>query len=223
MTPKKEAGKSETLEKSPVRMAAEDRRHQILDIAVQLFSQKGFRGTTTKEIAQAIGINEAIIFRHFATKSELYAAIIDQKACTGGMQEMEAQIQAAMEARNDRLLFESMAFYILEFHTHDQTAMRLMLYSALEGKELSRMIFRQHIVQKDRQMAAYLKKRIAEGAIRPVDPMTAVRVFGSMVMGQAMSNSIFGDEARELLNLSNRQIAKRFTDIFLAGIRAEAR
>ena len=56
----------------PARMAAEDRRQQILDVAVQLFSQKGFRGTTTKEIAMAAGVNEAIIFRHFATKSELY-------------------------------------------------------------------------------------------------------------------------------------------------------
>ncbi|MBO0800867.1 MAG: helix-turn-helix transcriptional regulator, partial [Blastocatellia bacterium] len=50
------------------RMAAEDRRQQILEVAVKLFSQKGFRGTTTKEIALAAGVNEAIIFRHFATK-----------------------------------------------------------------------------------------------------------------------------------------------------------
>ena len=62
------------------RMAAEDRRQQILDIAVRLFSHKGFRGTTTKEIALAAGVNEAIIFRHFATKEELYRAIIDQNA-----------------------------------------------------------------------------------------------------------------------------------------------
>jgi TetR/AcrR family transcriptional regulator len=33
-----------------------------------LFSKKGFRGTTTKEIAQAAGVSEAIIFRHFETK-----------------------------------------------------------------------------------------------------------------------------------------------------------
>ena len=77
MTPKKEL-----LERAPERprMPAEDRRQQIIDVAVQLFSQKGFRGTTTKEIALAAEVNEAIIFRHFATKRELYAAIMDRKA-----------------------------------------------------------------------------------------------------------------------------------------------
>ena len=60
------------------RMAGEKRRLQILIVAVRLFSQRGFRGTTTKEIAHAAGISEAMVFRHFATKEELYAAILDR-------------------------------------------------------------------------------------------------------------------------------------------------
>src|ERR687883_1828091 len=67
---------------APARMAAEDRRPQIVDVAMRLFSERGFRGTTTKEIAQAAGVSEAIIFRHFATKDDLYAAIIDLKSCS---------------------------------------------------------------------------------------------------------------------------------------------
>src|ERR1051326_4503164 len=66
---------------SSARMAGEDRKLQILAVAVSLFSQKGFRGTTTKEIAQAAGVSEAMVFRHFATKDELYTAILDHKAC----------------------------------------------------------------------------------------------------------------------------------------------
>ena len=65
------------------RMCADDRRHQIAAVAMRLFSERGFRGTTTKEIAQAAGVSEAIIFRHFATKEELYTAIIDYKGCAG--------------------------------------------------------------------------------------------------------------------------------------------
>ena len=53
------------------RMAGEERKLQILAVAVRLFSQKGFRGTTTKEIAQAAGVSEAMVFRHFATKDDL--------------------------------------------------------------------------------------------------------------------------------------------------------
>src|SRR5688572_33440079 len=69
---------------SGARMAGEERRLQILRVAVSLFSNRGFRGTTTREIAQAAGVSEAMVFRHFATKEELYAAILDHKACSGG-------------------------------------------------------------------------------------------------------------------------------------------
>src|SRR2546421_11659687 len=65
------------------RMAAEERRLQIAQVAMRLFSERGFRGTTTKEIAQAAGVSEAIIFRHFTTKDDLYTAIIDLNARTG--------------------------------------------------------------------------------------------------------------------------------------------
>src|SRR5437588_12033707 len=65
------------------RMVAGERRLQIVKVAMRLFSERGFRGTTTKEIAHAAGVSEAIIFRHFATKEELYTAIIDYKACAG--------------------------------------------------------------------------------------------------------------------------------------------
>ena len=49
-------------------MTGEDRRLQILREAMRLFSQRGFGGTTTKEIAVASGVSEAMVFRHFATK-----------------------------------------------------------------------------------------------------------------------------------------------------------
>ena len=215
MTPKKE------MEKSPVRMAAEDRRQQILDVAVQLFSQKGFRGTTTKEIALAAGVNEAIIFRHFTTKSELYAAIIDCKGEQGRMHEMHEQIAEAIAARDDQRVFETLAFKMLDFHAQDETPMRVLYYSALEGNELSQMIFRNHIAQTHRTIADYIELRIGEGAFRPVDAMTAVRGFLGMVMGQSMLTRFFTEAARELLDINDQQAAERFTDIFLTGIRVK--
>src|SRR5262245_5334850 len=106
------------------RMAAEDRREQIIGVAVRLFSQKGFRGATTKEIASAAGVNEAIIFRHFATKSDLYAAIIDRKANSAAMKALRNELAEAMEQRDDRQVFENLAFHMLEFHERDDTAIR---------------------------------------------------------------------------------------------------
>ena len=50
------------------RMTGEARRRQIVRVATSLFVKRGFRGTTTREIARKAGISEAVIFRHFSRK-----------------------------------------------------------------------------------------------------------------------------------------------------------
>ena len=201
------------------RMAAEDRRQQIVTVAIKLFSQKGFRGTTTKEIALAAGVNEAIIFRHFATKSELYSAIIDQKACTIEIPAMVAEIEKFMELRNDRKIFERIALHILDTHDQDEAFLRLLFYSALEGHELADLFFRNQVSERYRMVAIYIKNRISEGAFRKVDPMIAVRSFFGTILHHAITNRFFNQSlGDQKLNISNRQAAERFTEFFLAGI-----
>ena len=81
------------------RMAGEERRLQIVRVAMRLFSQRGFRGTTTKEIAVAAGVSEAMVFRHFATKEELYSAILDHKACLHDAVDPLQRVAEAIERR----------------------------------------------------------------------------------------------------------------------------
>lgn len=201
------------------RMAAEDRRQQILDVAIRLFSQKGFRGTTTKEIALAAGVNEAIIFRHFATKRDLYSAIIDQKACAADVQTIDAEIEKAMSHQNDRKVFETIAFHILNKHEEDESFMRLMFYSALEGHELSDLFFRNYVSERFRLLAGYIKQRIAAGVFRKIDPMIGVRMFFGTVLHHAIMNRFFNQSlGAQKLIISNRIAAERFAEIFLAGI-----
>ncbi len=88
------------------RMAGEQRRSQIVRVAMRLFSRRGFRGTTTKEIARAAGVSEAMVFRHFATKEELYSAIIDDKACAGDAEDPRQIVADALAEKNDRAVFE---------------------------------------------------------------------------------------------------------------------
>ncbi len=55
------------------------RREIILRSAHAVFTEKGFSGATTKELARVAGISEALLFRHFPTKEALYSAV--QKSC----------------------------------------------------------------------------------------------------------------------------------------------
>ena len=65
------------------RLSSQARRAAILDAAVRLFSEKGFRGVTTRELAAAVGVSEPVLYQHFETKRDLYHAIIEERAVQG--------------------------------------------------------------------------------------------------------------------------------------------
>lgn len=60
------------------RLPAAKRREQLLDVAADLFSRHGYARTTTAELAKAAGVTEPIIYRHFASKKDLYIALIER-------------------------------------------------------------------------------------------------------------------------------------------------
>src|SRR4030066_1028107 len=103
------------------RMSAEGRREQILQGAMCLFAEKGFRGTTTREIAQRLGISEALMFKYFPSKEALYRAIIQKR--TDGSEEMFFPKEAA-QAKDDRQVFRSIASNLIARNTEDPTFMR---------------------------------------------------------------------------------------------------
>jgi AcrR family transcriptional regulator len=59
------------------RMAAADRRRHLVETAIRLFTEGSYRGTTTAEIARAASVSEPILYRHFASKRDLYLAALE--------------------------------------------------------------------------------------------------------------------------------------------------
>lgn len=203
------------------RMAGEERRLQILEVAVSLFSNRGFRGTTTKEIAQAAGVSEAMVFRHFATKDELYAAILDHKACSHDRFDPVAMAADAIKRKDDRAVFEALALGALNHHERDPEFQRLLLHSALEKHQLAQMFFEEFVRRVYQFLGSYISERQREGALVEVDPAIIIRSFIGMVMHHSLNNNLW-DPDRRLLNISNEAAAKHFTDILLNGITARA-
>ena len=59
------------------RMPAADRRRHLVETAIRLFTTRSYRGTTTAEIARTAGVSEPILYRHFASKRDLYLAVLE--------------------------------------------------------------------------------------------------------------------------------------------------
>jgi AcrR family transcriptional regulator len=201
-------------------MRGDERREQILRTAISLFAQRGFSGTTTKEIAKAAGVSEAMVFRHFSSKSELYDAILDNRACHDGMRfpwEESPAIQEAIRNKDDYAVFYNLALLAMTKQQSDEGFMRLLFYSALEEHELAERFFSEFVSRVYEFIGAYIARRQADGAIRDIEPRVVVRAFMGMMIHHSLNN-ILWDKQRRLLNITNEEAAKSFAEIILRGV-----
>lgn len=56
------------------------RREQLLHIALRLFSEKGYRASSVRDIARAAGVNEGLLYHYFTGKADLFRAVLAQYA-----------------------------------------------------------------------------------------------------------------------------------------------
>jgi TetR/AcrR family transcriptional regulator len=198
----------------PAKMTAAERRAQIINVSKQLFSQKGFNGTTTKEIAQASGISEAMIFCHFASKEDLYTAIIDQRIQEVG----DALSDEALQAQDDERVFGDLARFILDKTSENPTMLRLLYFSALEGHQLSDIFYANHEIKKVMKLVDYIHLRISEGSFRELDPFLVARAFTGMLYTYVTAQHLF-DAGRYYPKTTHDDVIQNFLSIFLNGIR----
>lgn len=202
-------------------MPADARRERILRAAVDLFSRRGFKGTTTKEIAAASGVSEALVFRHFANKDALYEAILESK---GGVKKFpwdeNETLRAAIEAKDDFTVFYQIAIDVMEKHRSDVAFMRLMFYSALEEHELAERFFLEFVERVYEFIGGYIEMRQRDGAFREINPRIAVRAFLGMLIHHSLNN-ILWDKKQFLVKVTNEEAAKNFAEILVNGIGAK--
>lgn len=171
-----------------VRTSGQERHASLISAAASLFAANGFKGTTTKEIAKAAGVSEALLFKHFPTKRALYAAILAEKA---QYSELREAVEEAAKKRDDARLLSLLASYRIRKGT-DPTMFRLLLFSALEGHEISEMFFQQQYRRFYDLLADYIRQRIKDGAFRQVDPLLAAQAFFGIIVHHRLLHDVFG-------------------------------
>jgi AcrR family transcriptional regulator len=61
-----------------LRLPAQARREQILDVAVQVFARNGFHSTSMNDVADAAGVTKPVLYQHFDSKQDLYMALLEE-------------------------------------------------------------------------------------------------------------------------------------------------
>jgi AcrR family transcriptional regulator len=197
-----------------VRLSSIDRRRQILRTASGIFARRGYRGTTTREIAERAGINEALLFRHFSSKAKLYWTLIEELCNARGRRHNITRIVEG--GGTDLEIFTAIAREMLVRNARDTELTRLLWFTALESHTLSQRFFRTFIAVYYEELAAYIRRRVREGAFRNVDPLLSARGFLGMVVYHFLVQELFG--ARKFQKFDPETVAATLAGIWLNGM-----
>jgi TetR/AcrR family transcriptional regulator len=195
------------------RSSGRERQASIIAAAASLFAQKGFNGTTTREIARTAGISEALLFKYFPTKRALYAAILAEKV---QVSQLLASVEEVAEKQDDVRVFTLIASFRIH-RGSDPSLLRLLLFSALEGHELSDMFFQNRHRVFYEFLAGYIARRTREGAFRKVDPLLAAQSFIGMIVYHRLLHEIF----KVPPHCTPEAAVAGYVDVFLEGLRNE--
>ena len=186
------------------RLPAAERRRQLLEVALQVFADKGFYGTSMNEVAEAAGVTKPVLYQHFTSKEALYRELVDElgtrleRAIVEGVADADGprqQVEAGFHAYFRWATREGPAFRVL-FAEHNRADP--VLATAIEKVEsavadrVAGFIEGEGLSDDERQVLAYGVVGLAESTSRHwlglgLGPGTGADAFAAQVAQLAWS------------------------------------
>lgn len=195
------------LHETPSIRSSEETRHRIFAATRHLLAKKGRRGTTTREIAEHAGVNEATLFRHFGNKDALIEACVLHYCPARVLEELLPSLTGQVEEdlrKIARLMVEEMEqlrdLILMTFAEEEQWA------SAGDAAWRSPAMI--HQILQD-----FMAKRVASGELEG-EPALLARFF----MGTLFSY-VIGRQRLPYPNKSADEIIDFNVNVFLNGVR----
>jgi AcrR family transcriptional regulator len=166
---------------------------RIVEAAAQLFAHNGFKGTTTREIAQLANLNEATLFRYFPRKPELFWAAVESHVARVKLGRDTQTSLASDDA--PAIVVPRLVSFLLDNLNHQPELRRLLHVAAFELPESDQMI-REHLGPIFDMVCAYFKRCAEKGTMRSVEPSLAtLGLMGAITAHQGWSKLFTGREA----------------------------
>jgi len=184
----------------------------IIEAAVKVFSEKGFNGATTKEIAQAAGIAEGTIFRHFPSKSAILYFIVDYFIPLLGVESLKQTIDEC-QGLDQKTALKHIIQNRFETIAQGKDLMRIVLTETQYDASL-RETYLDRVYKPILQiMSGFFQTRIEHGDFREANPRILSHLLISFIIF-SISNQYYFDNAQDY-----QFNADDLADILLNGIK----
>ncbi|MGH7298765.1 MAG: TetR/AcrR family transcriptional regulator [Polyangiaceae bacterium] len=149
---------------------AKPRKEEILDVATQLFAERGYEGASMNDVAERVGMRKASLFYHFATKDALYEAVLDRLVAS--LQNALEAIYASSGTFPDRL--DAVTELLVDTLASHPYAARLLLREAMDWGPVIRGKLLERILMVLEAGAAWVRAGQEQGTFVDGDPKQIV-------------------------------------------------
>lgn len=174
--------------RDPVAHPKRDRRDDIVQASLKLFAEKGFHGTSMRDIARAANITEGLIYHYFASKRDLFTAIIEEHSFLPLLRSLP-DLGEWLDTR-ELLLVLARGFFDVLHRNEDLT--RLLLQEVQVFPEEKEAFFADAVKESIGTLAKILEDRMNERARRQIDPEVIARIFFNSLLAFFVEQEILG-------------------------------
>lgn len=195
----------------------DETEQRIIEAAIKVFSEKGFAGASTREIADSAGVNEVTLFRRFGSKKNILHHIIHQAVEIYGYHVVVEPVAKILEERDLtirqkllNLLKDRYQLIMKHF-----PLLKIMLQESSLNTEIRNLFFEKVIMKAIKVAEIFIREGIKSGYIKEdVDSMTALRSLMGMLMFLIIQQNFFVKFTEQEVE----QEIEKIVDIFLYGI-----
>jgi AcrR family transcriptional regulator len=189
----------------------ERRRHEIVSAAAEVFAEKGYAATTTREIADAADIAEGTLYNYFDSKRDILLAVA--REAEGPMSRALLQV-GTLESREAMIVLFERAFDVSEARL---PFLRTLLSASWNDDSILQEYFAVRLGRVYEMLVRFIADRVAAGFFRPIDPVLGARVAIGMFAGLILP-IVRGVEPLPSPE-ERRALAEGLVDFMLDGIR----
>jgi AcrR family transcriptional regulator len=193
--------------------ATEDRRAQILEAALKVFAAKGFKGATNRDIAREAGITPGLIYWYFASKEDLFFAILENRVAPGTFP-LPLEHMAAFPPEQVLPVLAHFALSRLD-NQDSMNLLKIFVGEALYSEQIQAMA-NSTINRLLDALSGYLAAQMDQGRLRRDDPLLCAQTFLAGLVASIMRRQFLRDS--KLLAYSADQIVNTVVGIFLHGM-----
>jgi AcrR family transcriptional regulator len=197
---------------------SDERRQQIIDGALKVFSTKGFIQATNKDVAEAAGINSAgLIYHYFADKADLLRAVIERYAPPFQLLTQSEEFKVLpLPAALTRF---GLTYLNLTEDVKVGACMRVLISEALHNEEFAHTLGEIGPLRVWRLLSDYLARKMDEGQLRRIDPAIAARCFVGPLALQMLTRKIF--HLTDASDIDSESLVRANVEIFVRGLQPE--